>query len=93
MKNHSYEDAALAYQTIQNNFSQWWIRRMIKVPYVQMLVAQENLDAAMDIIAQGDTWIFSYTLVQKDARFAPLRKTERFKAFVKKHFPEKVKSY
>ena len=85
-----YEDAAAAYEAIQIDISDWWVPRMIKFAYVCMLVEKGDLDAAMDEVEKWDSWIFSYQLLHKDDRFASLRETERFKAFVRKQFPEKT---
>ncbi|TNE47177.1 MAG: tetratricopeptide repeat protein, partial [Bacteroidetes bacterium] len=91
MRAKKYEEATAAYQTITKGIDDWWVRRMLRFAYVRMLVAKGDLDAAMDEIDKGDTWIFSYPLLYGDDTLAPLRGTERFRAFVQRKFPEKAR--
>ncbi|MCB9317211.1 MAG: caspase family protein [Lewinellaceae bacterium] len=89
MRAKKYEEATAAYQTITREIKDWWVARLLRVAYVRMLIAKGDLDAAMDVIG-GDTWAFSYPLLNRDAALAPLRETARFGAFVQKRFPEKT---
>ncbi|TNE61352.1 MAG: tetratricopeptide repeat protein, partial [Bacteroidetes bacterium] len=90
MRAKKYEEATAAYQTINKEIKDWWAPRMLKFAYVRMLIAKGDIDAAMDVIGRGDTWIFSYPLLYGDDTLAPLRETERFRAFVQRKFPEKA---
>ncbi|MDF1865385.1 MAG: tetratricopeptide repeat protein [Saprospiraceae bacterium] len=92
MKAKKYEEATLAYEKIQKDFSDWFVKQSIRVAYARMLVEKGDLDGAMNTISEAPFSVFNYQLLHNDRALAPLKETERFKKHMLKNFPEKLKN-